>query len=101
MLQEFIHCKKCVEELCLYGKFPLDIYLGICEQHAQKNLILCSYGKSGKADPIINFLENKGFLVTTEHCHDSLAVKPNGYIEHNSDYNAETIHEFCAFRDIH
>ncbi len=101
MLQEFVHCKKCVENLCLYGRLPLDVYLGICEQYAHKNLILCSYGKHGKGDPIISFLESKGFIVTTEHCHDSLAVKPIGYIEHNSNYNAKTTHEFCIQRNIH
>lgn len=95
MIQEFIHCKKCVSTLEKYGNLPLDIYLGICEQYAQDYDIFCDYGNT-----IINFLESKGFVVTTECYDDSLAVKPNGYREYETEYDIKT-HEFCAFRDIH
>lgn len=100
MIQEFIHCKKCISKLEKYGNLPLDVYLGICEQYAQKNSIFCEAGKKGSGNTIINFLESKGFVVTTECYDDSLAVKPNGYREYETQYDIQT-HEFCAFREIH
>lgn len=100
MIQEFVHCKKCISTLEKYGNLPLDIYLGVCEEYAQKNPIFSEIGKKGLGNTIINFLESKNFIVTTEFCQETLAIKPAGYREYETEHGYTT-HEFCAFREIH
>jgi hypothetical protein len=75
-----VFCKKCYEELKGYGMPAEVIYEHICAFYAIKRKPVHMTERELKGiccrAPIIEFLERKGFLITTEADFESLLIKP-------------------------
>ena len=74
-----LYCKKCRSNLLEKGDMICDLYEQLCEHYM-------SFGKPfempdmhfGKIETMIEFLERKGFVVTTETENQMIKVVPKG-----------------------
>lgn len=75
-----VYCIECRKNLKGYGEVAEIVYDHVCEWYSTENRAIeidqaCIEGLQCRK-PVIDFLENKGFLVTTESGRQLLAIKP-------------------------
>jgi hypothetical protein len=99
MLEVFF-CSTCQEELCSYGDIANETFEELCEDFILKgSLKLGTQGtKYSGFYQILEFLEFKGFVVTTDNL-EGVYVRPCGLeFEH---YPKGSMCTICIRRDIH
>lgn len=92
-------CQACDAILLAYGYNAVDHYHSICGWYAIKHTLFAEGGQQGKGPGMVSFLEQRGFLTTTEAEGGYLAVTPIGY--RLLDDNGQPVHLFCAKRHLH
>jgi hypothetical protein len=81
------------------GRCCLDIYLAICNLQASGQMAISAQGKFGRGHPAIAWMEQKGFILTTEDDWVNLLVVAKGYTFNEQE--GQKNHEFCAFPNEH
>lgn len=94
MIEESLSfCPVCYERVKLYAEPAFSIYIRICAYYAVGEKLLIKMDAKGHGDLVVRFLEQKGFVTTTEFEEDHLQVKPVGH-ELKQD-----IHYFCCGKE--
>lgn len=95
MLKMF-HCYNCIEKLKETGQGAVDLYLQLCELYiANDQTLMLDIDKDShrSSRTIIQFLEVKGYIVTTDASdidQKIIKVKPTGHT-----IKGEDLHMFC------
>ena len=73
-------CKNCASDIDKFGCVAQVIYEHVCEYYDKNQKALIMDEKEINhipcRNPVVNFLEKKGFLSTTELCNHRIAIKP-------------------------
>ena len=79
-----MHCRNCKRQLHNFGGIAEVIYYHICEHFAIHGIpfIITQEEINGIPchKPITEYLEKKGFLVSTDISEDRISIKPVGFI---------------------
>lgn len=88
-------CHDCSQALQKHGLCAEDHYRSICGWYAIKGRLFADCGAEGRGPTLIHFLEQRGYIATTE-AYDAqyIGVRPIGY-EKKTD-EKEEVHCFCA-----
>ncbi len=91
-----LYCEKCQQKIKNFGGIAFEVFDEICQCFFEGYpLEIPTDMKETCCDimPLIEFLEKKGFIVTTDIGKDVIAIKPLGF----SDFVADTFvtHFFC------
>lgn len=92
-------CQACDAILLASGYVAVDHYHSICGWFALKHQLFAEGGQHGKGPSMVSFLEQRGYLTTTEAEGGYVAVLPVGY--RLIDDNGSPVHLFCAKRHLH
>lgn len=89
-------CKACHDDLMENGHFLFEYYMKLCGHYCEGIKIHVRGGSEGKGDTLTHYLENKGYIISTESSETTLMLMPIGHklIENE-------IHEFCCKRREH
>lgn len=89
---DIFYCQYCHEELIKYGELSLHVYDEIVKYYLMhgksKNYHVSKNKEDHRIVPVLEFLEKKNYIVTTEIDLNILTVKPQG-INHRFDKNDE------------
>lgn len=88
-------CPTCYAYLSSFGERNLSFYESVCSHYAANFKILARQGPKGSGESMIEFLEKKGYISTTEISSSDLLVKPIGYHVKNNQ------HSFCMNEKDH
>ncbi len=98
MMLHINYCTKCQEELVNYGEMASTMFEQICEHYVFTNDCLSistdMYGNLFNLNGLIEFLEHKGFIVSTDIANQFLKVKPRGIVYSVDGYS--TVCKICV-----
>lgn len=87
-------CHDCSQQLQRHGLVAEDHYRSICAWYAIKRKLFCEAGDEGRGPTMIHFLEQRGYVETTDAGGGMLGVRPIGHNDIVDD--GEVVHCYCA-----
>ncbi len=91
MQKTLLFCEQCYDNAASFGEYPLDIYVKICEKFALEKKALQIHVADRHVPVIIQFLEEKDYVVSTHVHYPYILVKPKGVEE-----ISEGVFMFCS-----
>lgn len=98
-METIIFCDECLSDLDEFGGVAVNIYEKICEHYIGKrhSLILNEKRKAHRnLIPVVKFLEDKSYVMTTDAGEANIQVKPLGHAIIGGN-----IHHFCIKDGMH
>lgn len=100
---EFIVCPCCLDEVSKSGYPAAQLLLSTCEDYCLLGIpseISYSYFSDTSIFPVVEYLERKGFIVSTETDLDSIQFKPLG-LKCKEYEDGHVICHICVKREQH
>lgn len=76
------YCEECINNLLLHGELALKVFEEVCEKFlfsdAGYEISIKKEGENNSLMGLIEFLEKKGYVISTESGEFFLRVKPSG-----------------------
>jgi len=92
------YCKQCSDKLHGYGKLVLEIFEFVCEEYCfDKTSTFID--ESHEYFPIFDYLEKKGYLISTECGIELIQFKPKELKIFHNENSVEF--KFCMNSDMH
>ncbi len=95
------YCEKCKQQISEYGDIAFSLFSFACEQFYKNDPLEVSTDLDdfpNSSDVMIKFLENKGFIITTESSKQTIQIKPLGLKCYIDDFNK--VCRFCLHEEL-
>ena len=91
MEKTLLFCQHCYDKAVSFGEYPLDLYVKICEKFALEKKPLQLHVTDKHLPVIVQFLEDKDYVISTHVHYPYILVKPKMALEIQED-----VFMFCA-----
>lgn len=94
------YCPECKDKILEYGEIVFTVFEAVCEQYYLEEYLTLSTHKNDIRlyNGIVQFLEHKGLVVTTESSQETFQVKPIGLYCFGK--GLEKVCKFCIHEEI-